>query len=183
MAIIGGLNSVSDVKLLVLYILNYTGTPISRANLIKIAMDAGSVEYFDLCQAIDELLMTGPIDITGKDTPDMLRITEVGKQTFAMFEKSLPYNVRRKNQAALIKILADIERERYVKSEIIEKQNGYEVVCTLVEGEDILLEYRLLVPTQIQAQIIADQFKTNPTDKYKNILELLVDEKLFEDEF
>ena len=57
------------------------------------------------------------------------------------------------------------------------------MVCTLVEGEDILLEYRLLVPTQIQAQIIADQFKTNPTDKYKNILELLVDEKLFEDEF
>lgn len=183
MSIIGGLNSVSDVKILVLYILNYAGTPISRDNLIKIAMNAGSVEYFDLAQAIDELLMTGPIDITGNDTPNILRITEVGRQTLQMFEKSLPYSVRRKNQTALLNMLAQIEREKNVKSEIVQKKNGYEVVCTLLDGEDVLLEYKLLVPTQIQAQMIAEQFKSDPTEKYQNILELLIDEKLFEDDF
>ncbi len=181
MAIIGGLNSVGDVKVLVLYILNYAGMPLSKDNIIKIAMQDGLVEYFDLMQAIDEGLLTGLIDIIGQDNPDILRITEIGRQTLSMFERSLPHNVVRKNQSALLKMLADIERERNIKSDIIKKKSGYEVVCTLLDGEDTLLEYKLFVPTQIQAQMIVDQFKINPTQKYKSILQLLVDEKLFEE--
>lgn len=181
MAIIGGLNSVGDVKVLVLYILNYAGMPLSKDNIIKIAMQDGLVQYFDLMQAIDEGLLTGIIDIIGHDNPDILRITEIGRQTLSMFEKSLPHNVVRKNQSALLKMLADIERERNIKADIVKKKNGYEVVCTLLDGEDTLLEYKLLVPTQIQAQMIVDQFKTDPTGKYKNILQLLINEKLFED--
>ena len=182
MTIIGGLNSVGDVKILVLYILNYAGMPLSKDNIVKIAMQDGLVQYFDLMQAIDEALITGLIDIIGQDYPDILRITEMGRQTLSLFEKNLPHNVVRKNQSALLKMLADIEREQNIKSDIQKKKNGYEVECTLIDGEDILLQYKLLVPTQIQAQMIVDQFKSNPTDKYKNILQLLIDEKLFEDD-
>jgi hypothetical protein len=182
MSIIGGLNEVADVKILVLYILNYAGKSLKRENLIDIAMEAGSVAYFDLVQAIDELLMTGPIDIVGKDTPDDLRITQLGRQMLSMFEKNLPYTVRRKNQTALLSVLAKIERGQSVKSAVTRKGDSYEVCCTLLEGEDTLLEYRLLVPTQIQAQMIADQFESDPTSKYRGILELLIDEKVFDDE-
>lgn len=181
MAIIGGLNSVGDVKVLVLYILNYAGMPLSKDNIIKIAMQDGLVQYFDLMQAIDEGLLTGLIDIIGQDNPDILRITEIGRQTLSMFEKSLPHNVVRKNQSALLKMLADIERERNIKADIQKKKGGFEVTCTLLDGEDTLLEYKLFVPTQIQAQMIVDQFKSNPTQKYKSILQLLIDEKLFEE--
>ena len=44
---------------------------------------------------------------------------------------------------------ADIERGRNIKSDIVKKADGYEAVCTLLDGEDTLLEYRLFVPTQI----------------------------------
>lgn len=181
MAIIGGLNDVSDVKILVLYILNYAGTPLKRENLMHIALDSGSVQYFDLAQAIDELLLTGPVDIVSAQEPDMLRITQLGRQTLSMFEKNLPYSVRRKNQAALLDMLADIKRKQSVKSEIVKKQSGFEVVCTLYDGDETLMSYTLLVPTQIQAQMIADRFEKRPTDVYKSILGLLIDEKLFED--
>lgn len=181
MTIVGGLNNVPDVKIMVLYILNYAGTPLSKDNINRIALSDGLVQYFDLCQAIDEALLTGLIDVVRSDTPDILRITEVGKQTLSMFEKALPHSIMRKNQTALLNMLADIERERSIKSEIVKKNSGYEAVCTLVDGEDILLEYRLFVPTQIQAQMIVDQFKNDPTGKYKSILSLLVDQKLFED--
>lgn len=181
MAIIGGLNNVSDVKILVLYILGYAGTPLKKDDLIHIALDSESVQYFDLVQAIDELLITGPIDIINKDNPDILRITEMGRQVLSVFEKNLPYSVRRKNQNALLNLLADIKRKSSVTSEIIKKDGGYEVRCTLLDGDETLLEYKLLVPTQIQAQMIADQFEKDPTSKYKNILSVLVDEKLFEE--
>ena len=182
MAIIGGLNSVSDVKILVLYILNYAGTPLLKENLINIALEAGSASYFDLVQAIDELLITGPIDVVSTNDPDTIRITAMGEQMLSMFEKNLPYTVRRKNQSALVKILADIRRENSVKSSVNKVGSGYEVVCSLFEGDTTLLEYKLFVPTQIQAQMIADQFEKNPEKKYKDILSLLIDEKFFEDE-
>lgn len=182
MTIIGGLNSVPDVKVLVLYILNYAGTPLSKDNINRIALSDGLVQYFDLCQAIDEALLTGLIDVVSSDTPDILRITEVGRQTLSMFERTLPHNVRRKNQTALLNMLADIERKRDVRSQVVRKNDGYEAVCTLLDGDDVMLEYRLFVPTQIQAQIIVDQFKNDPTGKYKSILSLLIDEKLFEEQ-
>ena len=50
MAIIGGLNSVPDVKVLILYILNYAGGQLSKQNLINIALDGGTAEYFDIAQ-------------------------------------------------------------------------------------------------------------------------------------
>lgn len=180
--IIGGLNNVPDVKVLVLYILNYAGTPLSRDNIAKIGLESGTVEYFDIMQAMDEMLITGLIDILATDKPEILRITEMGRQTLVLFEKNLPYSVRRKNQAAFVKMLADIERESEVKAEIEKNGEGYDVICTLYEGEDILFQYRLFVPTQIQAQMIADQFKTDPVDKYRNILGFLINEKLFEED-
>lgn len=181
MAVIGGVNDELDVKILILYILNYAGAPLKRDNLMEIALDAGSAEYFSLSQATDELLMTGHIDITSESTPDILRITGLGRTTLDLFEKNLPYTVRRKNQAALLNMLSKIERAKNVKSDIIKKEHGYEAVCTLLDGDDILLEYRLFVPTLIQAQLITSQFEADPTVKYKSILELLIDEKLFED--
>ena len=182
MAIIGGLNDVSDVKILVLYILNYASSTLSRDNIVHIGLDAGSATYFDLMQSVDELLMTGHIDIVSKNEPDNIRITEMGRQTLSLFEKNLPYTVRRKNQSALFKMIANIKRSQSVKSDVRKKGSGYEAVCTLLDGDDVLLEYKLFVPTQIQAQMIVSQFEKDPTGKYKNILELLIDEKLFEDE-
>lgn len=181
MAIIGGLNSVPDVKVLVLYILNYAGRPLTKDNIINIGMESGTVEYFDIAQCVEEMLITGLVDINAVDTPDIFRITELGRQTLNLFERDLPHSVRRKNQSALLKLLADIDRAQSVKSNITKKSNGYEVTCTLLDGDDIMLEYKLYVPTQIQAQMIVDQFEKNPTDKYKNILQLLIDEKLFEE--
>ena len=182
MAIIGGLNSIPDIKVLVLYILNYAGRPLSKDNIIKIGMDSGTVEYFDLAQAIEEMYITGLTDNDDPENPELIRITEVGRQTLAMVERDLPHSVRRKNQASLLKLLGDIDRKNSVKSDIIKKKHGYEVVCTLLDGEDIMLEYKLYVPTQIQAQMIVDQFEKNPTEKYKSILPLLVDESVFEED-
>ena len=181
MAIIGGLNSVPDVKVLILYILNYAGGELSRDNLMRIALDGGTAEYFDIAQAIDGLMNSGLIDFVSQDTPNELYITDLGRETLEVFEHSLPFSVRRKNQSALLRLLAEIERKRSIKSRIEQKEHGFEAVCTLLEGEDTLLEYRLFVPTQIQAQMIVDQFERNPIDKYKSILQLLIDEKLFED--
>ena len=46
MAIIGGLNSVPDVKVLILYILNYAGGRLSKENLLQIALDGGYCGVF-----------------------------------------------------------------------------------------------------------------------------------------
>ena len=125
---------------------------------------------------------SGLIDYTGKDTPDQLYITDLGKETLEVFENDLPYSVRRKNQSALLRLMADIERQSLVKSRVEEREKGFEAVCTLLDGEDTLLEYKLYVPTRIQAQMVVDQFERDPIDKYKKILSQLIDENVYGDE-
>ncbi len=181
MAIIGGLNSVPDVKVLVLYILSYAGGELSRGELIRIALDGGTAEYIDITEALDGLMNSGLIDFTSQHTPDRLYITELGRQTLSVFERELPYNVRRRNQAALIRLLAETERQREIHSDVVKKEKGYEAVCALLDGDDTMLEYRVFVPMQIQAQMITEQFKKEPIGQYKRILQLLIDEKLFEE--
>ena len=61
----------------------------------------------------------------------------------------------------------------------VTEEGGYLVTCRLTEQEKTLLEYKVLVPDEMQAHIIADQFLKHPTEKYQSIMAALIDENLF----
>ena len=179
MPALGALHSVPDVKLLILYILDYAGRCLTKENLIDIVQTSDTVEYFDFSEAFDKLLMDGLIDIKSESENNLYRITDAGKQTLNLFIKELPFNVIKKNSAALLGVLSQIQRKSNIRTKIEKHDSGYYVTCTLLEGDDVLLEYKLLVPDQLQAALIASQFEEFPTEKYKNILSLLIEQNLF----
>jgi hypothetical protein len=179
MPTLGALHSVPDVKLLILYILDYAGRSLSKENLVEIVQSSDTVEYFDFSEAFDKLLLDGLIDIKSESENNLFRITDAGKQTLELFRKELPFNVIKKNSAALLGVLSQIERKSQIKTKIEKHGSGYYVTCTLLDGDDVLLEYKLFVPDQLQAALIASQFEEYPTEKYKSILSLLIDQNLF----
>lgn len=179
---LGGLTNMADVKAMILYIMNYTGRPLSYDNLADIVLYDELVEYFDFTAAMDELLNKGLIDILSPDETRTYKITSLGQQTVQIYEKNLPFNVRKKNVASVIRVLAQIERDKQIKTDIQKENGGYLVTCTLMEGEQLLMEYKILVPNELQAHLIAEQFKSDPTPKYQGILSLLIDEKLFDND-
>ena len=176
----GGLHTVGDVKALVLYILRYAGKPLNRENLTEIVLNDGLVD-FDFTQALQGLLEDGLVDITSPDDPTDYVLTELGRQTEELYETNLPFNVKKKNLAAMMSVLAQIKRESNTHTKIEKVSNGFLVSCTLTEQDgSILLQYTVLVPDELQAHMITDQFCKQPTEKYKGIMSLLIDESLFE---
>lgn len=176
----GGLHSIGDVKALILYILKYAEKPLNRENLTEIVLDDGLVEYFDFTQALQKLLEDGLVDIAAPDEQNSYVLTEPGRQTEALYEANLPFNVRKKNLAAMMRVLAQIKRESNTHTEIAPVDGGFLVTCSLTEEDRLLLQYSVLVPDELQAHMIADQFIKQPTEKYQGIMSLLIDQRLFE---
>lgn len=175
----GGLHTLGDVKALILYILKSAHQAISRNNITEIVLNDGLVDYFDFTQSIQKLLEEGLIDIVSADEPDILRITSLGLQTEELYEKNLPFNVKKKTLASLTSELAKIQRDSNTHTSIVAVDGGFSVTCTLTEQEKTLLSYTVLVPDEMQAHIIADQFVKAPTQKYQVIMQNLIDESLF----
>lgn len=175
----GGLHTLGDVKALVLYILNAASCPLEREHLTEIILNDGLVDYFDFSQGLQELLQEGLIDILSPNEINTFIITDVGIRTKELYEKNIPFNVKKRALAALTKTLATIRRESNTHTDISETQGGYLVTCRLTEEEKTLLEYKVLVPDEMQAHIIADQFLKHPTEKYQSIMAALIDENLF----
>ncbi len=176
----GGLHSVGDVKALILYISNSAARPLMQEHFTEIVLHDGLVNYFDFSQAFQELLEEGLLDYASLDEQDQFIITEVGIQTQKLYEKNLPFNVRKKTLAALTKVLGKIKIDSSTHTDIVAAESGYYVVCRLTENQQTLLEYKVLVPDEMQAHIIADQFAKFPTEKYQAIMSAVIDENLFE---
>ena len=176
----GGLHSVGDVKALILYISNSAALPLTQENFTEIVLHDGLVNYFDFSQAFQELLQEGLLDILSVEENNRFVITEIGTQTEKLYEKNLPFNVKKKTLAALTKVLAKIQRDSNTHTEIVAAASGYHVICRLCENDQTLLEYKVLVPDELQAHLIADQFSKFPTEKYLAIMSAVIDENLFE---
>ena len=176
----GGLHTVGDVKALLLYILNASNTALNREHLTEIVMNDGLVDYFDFSQALQESLQEGLLDIASIENENDYIITPLGVQTKDLYEKNIPFNVKKRSLAALTKVLAKIKRDSKTHTDIEATEGGFLVTCRLTEGSLTLLEYKVLVPDEMQAHIIADQFAKSPAEKYQGIMSLLIDENLFE---
>ena len=178
---LGGLYNLADVQNLVLYLLDISTMELTKQNIIEISLYDGLVEYFDVTEALNELLKKGLIDIISLEKDQTYKITDYGRQTHEN-RPSLPYNIRKKANAALAMIISRIEHQNDVVATYKEVCGGYEVCCTLNENDIVLFEYKLFVPTKMSAHIVCQQFKENPIKKYQDMMEYIIDKDMFNKE-
>lgn len=172
----GGLRDTNEVKILVCWLLKSVGGPLSFDNLNEILAGDGLVNYFELAQAVQNLLNSGHIDLADGES-ERYRCTKLGAGTAALFERRLPRSVRDKAARDAVRLLARIRREAENRAEIVsEPAGGYRVRCRILDRGDALLELNLLVPTQEQAQLVKQNFTAQAESVYQGVLALLAGE-------
>ena len=176
---LGGLYEIADVKGLILFLLKEADCILEETQMTDILMEDGLVEYFDYKQAMEQLLMTGLIDIASMEEAGSYRITEQGREVEMEYEKEIPYNVRSKTQQALKKNLRRQKENDQIFTEITPSPSGYSVCCNVREGGETMLSYEVLVPDQRTAYYAAERFRKNPSLYYQKIMEIVLDEELF----
>lgn len=167
----GGLNNTQEIKILLCYMLHSVGQPINRDEVLDIILTAGMANYFDTENAIEELLRLGHLT---QDENKMLAVSNTGGRIGNDLSVRVPYTLRERSVKAALQLLKRhrIEEENKVEIRRLEG-GGYEVTCTVLDGDRPLMATTLRVGDEWQANAVKENFLSDPALLYRSSLAVL----------
>mgnify|MGYP003299992941 FL=1 len=168
---LGGLRNRDDIRLLICYLLKSVDAPMTRQMLNESMQEDGLANYFEVGQAIEELLKTGNITADILDDEEVLSVTSKGREAAELLQTSLPKTVREKaiNSAIRLVTRAKIERENKIE---VQKHDdgGYTITFTLFDRGTELMKLSIYVVDSIQLETVKKNFIDDPVKVYSSII-------------
>lgn len=171
---LGGLRNRNEIRLLVCYLLKAIDKPVEKPQVIDAILNDGLANYFEVNEAIAELLKNGNIDREIRDGAELLTVTQRGRNAAELLETTLPKTVREKAVTAVIKVttLAKNKRENKIYTEAL-PDGGFHVTFILGEENDALMRLTIFVADSLQLEIVKNNFLEDPVKLYSSIISAL----------
>ncbi|SHH23112.1 protein of unknown function [Caloranaerobacter azorensis DSM 13643] len=166
-------------KLLLLYILDIVEFPMTNSEITQFVLENNYMDnYFMVQQFLSELVSSKFIEITTKDGSEYYHITEKGENTLNYFIDRIPEKIK----LEIDDNYKNKKEEMIKKTQIIGnyyKKNDSEYIVNLkvIEKDITLFNMSLNVVSNKQAKLICNNWKENPQEIYKKILDLLIETK------
>lgn len=171
MARYGFIHDKLDMKLLILYFMCRVAAPVDFATLTGLTMCDDGIDYFVFAEALSELVDTGHLSLED----GLYAITEKGRENSAACESSLPFSVKRKCSAQLVKLNGVLRRNAQVRAETHLRTDGGVSLCLFLDDETgNLLTLEMFCGSQEQADRLARNFKAEPERIYNEVLSALL---------
>lgn len=175
------LNKLTDLMVLICYILKTVGVPVSKQTIIKVIEQEEIADYFDIIEAIGKLVNSGCIFIDTDSKDENLVITELGNESAEALENTLSMLVRKRAATAAIRTLYRQKIEHDNRASVKKHEDGsYYVTCEVLDGDKVLLSQEVRCSDIYQAERIKDQFMENPELIYRSTLAVLIGDSRFE---
>lgn len=166
----GGLTNTQEIRILLCYMLDTVGKAMHREDVTEILVAGGMANYFDIEDAIEELLRQQHLVEADK----RIATTVTGAQIGQSLSVRIPYTLRQRSVEAALKLLKRIEVERDNKVEIAKlEEGGYAVTCTVRDRDLDLLSVTLRVADSGQAERVREQFLSDPALLFRSNLAVL----------
>lgn len=169
----GGLREKTEIKLLVCYLLKKLDQAVTRTKINEILQEESIANYFEVNQAISELVKNGKLICSLEDEEEVLTITPQAMYDVSEIERSLPRTIREKAVSAALRIFARDRVERESKVEITELEHGYHVTFTVEDVGTQLLKLTVYVADRSQIELVKRNFFSNADAIYSNIISSL----------
>lgn len=182
-----GLRSTEQIRIIICYILADLNAPLSRSAVQSALYDNGIANYFEISQAIDNLVEVGAIDVQN-ETEKMLTVNDKGKKIAKELENELSVYIKNKavKAAKLTHILEKRKQHNdFTVTKVSEKR--YKISITMrsgleSEGEsDELIHLDIFVTDSLQAESMRQSFFNNPVTLYEKIIEGLTSDCVFKE--
>jgi predicted transcriptional regulator len=168
------LQELTEVKLIILFILKNINMPLSHAQLTEIVMKDSLMNYFILHQYLSELVSFNQIKVSEESGKQIYDITAEGRQTLEFFENRIPYSIREKILITIINTKREFIKAREILSDYTPRnENEFFVECKIIENDAPLINLSLIVGTKAQAKSICEYWKTNAEQAYLKIISAL----------
>ena len=172
---LGFIHDMLDVKVLILFVMARVSYPVTVQQMYELCYQDDCLSYFDICTAVPEMVKSGHLRELENE---YYEITDKGKADGSLTEDSIAYTVRCKAENAVSRFNRQIRRSSFVKTQIIQRENGdYSVIMALDDEIGNLMTLELLAPNQRQAVRLSKLFEKKAENIYNlTMAELLDDE-------
>ena len=174
---LGFIHDMMDVKVLILFVAARSNFPMTIQEVYELCYQDDCLSYFDVCTAIPQMVETGHL-IAVDDA--RYEITEKGRNDGALIEDSIAYSVKQRAENAVARFNRQLRRSSFVKTRLIERENGdYSVMMSLDDEAGNLMKLELAAPNQRQAVRLSRLFERKAEMIYNlTMMELLDDEEV-----
>jgi len=172
----GGVKDITDLKFLILYVLSYCEAPVSYSVLSEIIMADGLADFFGFSEALSQLTQSGHVlSVPVKDGESELSCTNSGYEAISLFQKKLPYSVRRQAVSSARAVLQRQYTDTIVRADYFKQSDtSYPVTLAVREtGSSENLHVTIDAPSEESAKLICDNFKKHTGRIYSAIADLL----------
>lgn len=172
----GGLRTKNEIRILICYLLTSIHVPLSKEDIIRIMQENGLANYFEITNALAELIDNGNL-LPSKEDPALFTVTKQARMIAQRLDNAVPVSVKERAMAAAMHLLAEAKLERENRVEITPMERGYNVTCHISGGDMELMHVSLYVPDLIQANSVKEKFYQSPQRVYQMLLALMTNDK------
>ena len=170
----GSFSSISDIKILICYILDEIGGDITSEQLNEAFQYSEMVNYFNYCQAISELKKSGHVlELEKLLRRSVLELTPLGTETSKELRDFLPPASLDRALKTAKKILIKDKQNQGKQIKIEQTEDGYLVRLKILDTGSDFMDIKLFAPDLKQAERIAEEFKYKTIDLYRGIISIL----------
>ncbi len=158
-------------KLIILYMLNKVDFPLTTSQISEFILDEGYTTYFKLQQAISELVESGFIREESTHSRTFYHLTEEGSETLHFFKNGIPPAIKTDIDTFLNDKKYELKNEFSVKSDYYRNSNReYSVCCQVVEHGEPLIELTITVPSEDEAETVANNWSKKNQEIYALVM-------------
>ncbi|HZJ77445.1 MAG TPA: DUF4364 family protein [Clostridia bacterium] len=169
----GGLRNRNEIKLLIGFLAKSLDKPLTKTQLNIIMQQHGLANYFEVNQALSELLKSGNITTKINENEELLYPTDMGLASVRELEDDLPKSVKEKALNSAVELLTKARRERENNIEVKQVENGYNVTFTLSDKNELLMRLTVYAADIEQVETIRKGFLNDPIRLYSGIIAAL----------
>ena len=163
----GGLRSITEIKILLCYLLTSVHSALSRGQINEIVSEYGLANFFEVNAALDSLSDSG---VLIQPRSDVFIAGDKAKVIAADLDVTLPYTVRSQAVEAASKLLLRVKRNSENTAVIIKNEKGYTVSCKVEDLGVNLMNLEIFVGDILQAEKVREGFISNASDVYKSVI-------------
>lgn len=167
--------TLAESKILLLYIINKVGKPISHNELLELVISIVDMNYFYFEQFLLDLLEDNYIVKYIQDDLEIYEITPEGKNAISLTIDAVPGIIKLDVDSKFKKSLDNIKDKYSISAEYSPlSEKSFSIRCKIVENNSIIFDIQAHAGSGEQAKKIVENWNNNATDIYPKILELLI---------
>ena len=164
------LRTTTDIKVFLLFLLEYIRYPIDRSTLIDIVSENTKELIMDYDGCLGELADSGHVLFDELDGEKYYMISDSGRMVAAELFDSLDKEFRERSLKSAIKHMSLSKSGVKIRSSIEETENSrYKVKMNLTDPTGEVMDVSVTVSSRSEAERIKENFETRPESVYRGI--------------